>query len=117
MTDKIPEDFSAIDPAKVREMEVRDDPECQWVPRSVIMIKNGGACATDGQWWEHCREIPVKKMQPWTRRQIMDFCRENWPEVFVCEEWRLFWDVRASLLPCAPYRLADGTTGKFEVEE
>ena len=119
MTDKIPDDFSAIDPAKVRVMDVRDNPDCPWLPRSVMLIKNGGARDTDGKWWEQCREIPAKKMRPMTMRQVMDFCREKWPEVsFGGVVFRPFWawsfkdDVHRYV-----YRLADGTEGKFEVEE
>ncbi len=119
MTDKIPEDFSAIDPAKVREMEVRNNFDCWWLPRSVMLIKNGGARDTDGKWWEQCREIPSKKMRPMTQREIMDFCVEKRPEVrFDGSEFIPFWawsfkdDVHRYV-----YRLADGTEGKFEVEE
>ena len=120
MTDKIPEDFSAIDPAKVREMEVRDCDDESWEPRSIMMIKNGNACDTDDLWWKQYREIPAKKMRPMTMRQAMDFCREKWPEVssdggdFV-PFWA--WSFFEHKMLKYTYRLADGTTGKFEVEE
>ena len=72
-----PEDFSAIDPAKVREMEVMDNPDCQWQPRRVMTIKDGMACDTTGSWWRYYREPPAKKMRPMTPRQIMDFCMDK----------------------------------------
>ncbi len=122
MTDKIPEDFSAIDPAKVRKLEVRNNFDCWWLPRSVMLIKNGGARDTDGKWWEQCREIPSKKMRPMTVREIVDFCMEKRPEVCFDKidgdgflpfwSWSFEGDVSRFT-----YRLADGTTGKFEVEE
>ena len=117
MTDKIPDDFSASDPAKVREMEVRDDPECQWQHRSVMLIKNGGACDTAGQWWKQYREITSKKMRSWTHREIMDFCVEKRPEVLYMGVYSPFWEFGVLVLKRLPYRLADGTEGRFEVEE
>ncbi len=119
MTDKIPEDFSAIDPAKVRLMEVRDCDDESWEPRSIIFIKNGNACDTDGLSWLQYRETPVKKMRPMTHREIIDFCMDKRLEVFVCEEWRSFWawNFFEHDVSRFTYRLADGTTGKFEVEE
>ena len=122
MTDKIPEDFSAIDPAKVRLMEVRDCDDESWEPRSIIFIKNGNACDTDDLWWEQYRELPIKKMRPMTVREIMDFCRKHWPEVssnkIDGDGFLPFWSWSfEGAVSGFTYRLADGTEGKFEVEE
>ncbi len=116
MTDKIPEDFSAIDPAKARFMQVRDCDGDKWVERFVIEI-TGGRALTRCCMWSQYREIPAKKMRPMTPRQIMDFCVEKRPEVLYMGVYSPFWEFGVLVLKRLPYRLADGTTGKFEVEE
>ena len=111
-----PADFSAIDPAKVRVMEVRDSVSQNWAALAVLEISEGKAI-TRGHCWNKYRELPIKKMRPMTDRQILDFCIDKRPEVLHGGEYVPFWEIRLFVFRDLPYRLSDGTIGKFEVEE